>query len=48
MAKRKDYERTEETMATEESPGTEERRRIVEEYVNDLHEILKKLRKLFG
>jgi hypothetical protein len=47
MAKRA-HDRTEENKATEEPPRTEEYRRVIEEYINDLREILKGLHRLFS
>ena len=48
MATRNDRERTEETTATEALPPAEERRRLIEEYIADLREVLRKLRRLFN
>jgi hypothetical protein len=38
----------EETIAMEEPQRAEERRRAIEEYIADLHELLKKLRKFWA
>jgi hypothetical protein len=48
MAKRNDEERTEETIATQKRGRAEEAQRVIQEYINDLRAILKKLRKLFS
>jgi hypothetical protein len=40
MAKRSDYDRTEKTIATEEPARAEEAQRVIQEYINDLREIL--------
>lgn len=48
MAKRSDFDRAEKTIATEEPARAEEAQRVIQEYIDDLREILKKLRKLFG
>lgn len=45
MAKRKLHERTEETMASDPPARMEEPLRVIEDYINDLREILRKLRK---
>ena len=52
MAKRNDGERrdarTEKTTATEEPPHVEGPQRVIEAYIDDLREVLKKLRRLFN
>jgi hypothetical protein len=46
MAKRTGHERTEETAATEEPASAEEGRRVIADYISDLQERIKKLRRL--
>jgi hypothetical protein len=52
MAKRNDRQRVdariEETIATEEPAHVEEPQRVIEEYIADLREVLRKLRRLFN
>jgi hypothetical protein len=48
MATRNDRERAEETTAVGELPPAEEPRRVIEEYIADLREVLRKLRRLFN
>jgi hypothetical protein len=48
MATRNDRECIEETTATEKLPRADEPRRVVEEYIADLREVLRKLRRLFN
>jgi hypothetical protein len=52
MAKQNDRQRadarTEKTTATEEPAHVEERQRVIEEYIADLREVLRKLRRLFN
>jgi hypothetical protein len=40
MAKRSDFDRAEKTIATEEPARAEEAQRVIQEYINDLREIL--------
>jgi hypothetical protein len=47
-ATQNDRERTEETTARGKLPPAEEPRRVIEEYIADLREVMRKLRRLFN
>jgi hypothetical protein len=48
MTTRNDRQRTEKPFATEEPPRAEEPRQVIEEYIADLREVLRKPRRLFN
>ena len=48
MARLRDYERFRKAVATEEPPREEEARQMIEEYIADLREVLKKLRRSYS
>ena len=48
MTKQKDREHTDKAMRTEEPPNANERRLVIEEYITNLREVLRRLRRLFN